>query len=54
MKSVFFQKEHEMLQAMCRGDICLNKEEEKGEVNLNATHPQYTILNSERKRGDGL
>ncbi|XP_028391400.1 sorting nexin-13-like [Dendronephthya gigantea] len=29
MESVFFQKEHEMLQAMCRGDICLNQEEEK-------------------------
>jgi hypothetical protein len=30
MKSVFFQKEHEMLQSMCRGDVCLNQEKEKG------------------------
>lgn len=30
MKSVFFQKEHEMLQSLCRGDICLDQEKEKG------------------------
>ena len=35
MKSVFFQKEHEMLQSLCRGDICLDQDKEKGLLNFN-------------------
>ena len=43
MKSVFFQKEHEMLQSLCRGDICLDQEKEKGVLNIQS-HSQIQIL----------
>ena len=43
MKSVFFQKEHEMLQSLCRGDICLDQEKEKGVLNI-LSHSQIQIL----------
>ena len=45
MKSVFFQKEQEMLQSLCRGDICLDQEKEKGVRNFNIqSHSQIQIL----------
>lgn len=47
MKSVFFQKEHEMLQSMCRGDVCLNQEKEKEYLRTVSDLLLYILLPAE-------